>query len=125
VKFLAQKDAESTIDMPSAMKEVAFMVHKFMFNGILSNASKRRKAFDPGGGQIHLRGIKHQQQKSEFQETFPPNIDAELDKAFDHLFVNSDHPIKQVMRFYQHFVYIHPFYDGNDRIGWVIVLTYL
>lgn len=31
----------------------------------------------------------------------------------------------ETMRFYQHFVYVHPFYDGNGRIGRIIVSIYL
>lgn len=34
-------------------------------------------------------------------------------------------PIENAIRFYQHFVYIHPFYDANGRIGRAIVSVYL
>jgi fido (protein-threonine AMPylation protein) len=110
---------------PSNLKKFAFGVHRFLFNNILSNAGEVRKSSDPNGGHIYFGGAKHQHHKQQFQGTLPSKINAELDVAFAHLTANTDEPIRQAMRFYQHFVYIHPFYDGNGRIGRVIVSTYL
>jgi fido (protein-threonine AMPylation protein) len=109
----------------SNMKELSFSVHRFMFNSILSNAGEMRKSSDPKDGHIYFGETKHQGHKQQFQGTPPSRINAELDTAFAHLISNADKPIRQAMRFFQHFVYIHPFYDGNGRIGRVIVSTYL
>jgi fido (protein-threonine AMPylation protein) len=109
----------------SIMKRFAFGVHWFMFNNVLSNAGEIRKDSDPNGGMIYFGGAKNQQRKQEFHGTLPSRIDAKLDEAFAHLSWDTDQPIRQAMRFYQQFVYIHPFYDGNGRIGRVIISTYL
>ena len=117
------------LDLPENLSDIlkqrAFLIHKFLFKDILSNAGERRKSFDPEDGTIGFGGTKHQRQRMRFKGTNPPKIDKELDKAFSHLVLEPEDPIENAMRFYQHFVYIHPFYDANGRIGRVIVSTYL
>jgi Fic family protein len=120
-----QKESEYADVNPSNMKEFAFWVHRFLFNDILSNAGETRKSSDPNNGHIYFGGTKHQGHKQQFQGMPPQKIIAELDDAFAHLTSNTDAPVRQAMRFYQHFVYIHPFYDGNGRIGRVIFSIYL
>ena len=112
-------------NLPDILKQRAFLIHKFLFNDILSNAGETRKSSDPGGGIIGFGGTKHQRQRMRFKGTGPSKIDKELDEAFSHLVLEPEDPIDKAMRFYQHFVYIHPFYDANGRIGRVIVSTYL
>ncbi len=112
-------------DYPSIFKERAYVFHRYLFIGIVSNAGMVRKASDPKGGRIGFGGIKHQQQRAEFKGASPSKIDNELDKAFSHLVENPEDPVEQALRFYQQFVYIHPFYDANGRIGRVIVSIYL
>lgn len=117
------------LDLPENLSDIlkqrAFLIHKFLYNDILSNAGKTRKSSDPGGGVIGFGGTKHQRQRMRFKGTSPSKIDDELDIAFSHLVLEPKDPIDKAMRFYQHFVYIHPFYDANGRIGRVIVSTYL
>ncbi|MFH5884097.1 Fic family protein [Halalkalibaculum sp. DA3122] len=60
-----------------------------------------------------------------FKGTSSSKIDEKLDMAFSHLVIDPGDPIENAMRFYQRFVYIHPSYDANGRIGRVIVSTYL
>jgi Fic family protein len=125
---LAHKYWSSSIsraEIPVRLKQLAHDIHGFLFYGILSNAGQVRKKIDLEDGRIEFGGTRHQQQRSEFVGTAPAQIDSELDEAFSHLIQNPDDPIEQAMRFYQHFVYIHPFYDANGRIGRIIVSIYL
>ena len=119
------KELDLSQNLPEILKQRAFLIHKFLFKDILSNAGERRRSSDPEDGTIGFGGAKHQRQRMRFKGTNPPKIDKELDKAFSHLDLESEDPIENAMRFYQHFVYIHPFYDANGRIGRVIVSTYL
>lgn len=100
-------------------------LHKFLFKGILSNAGEFRKASDPNGGTIGFGGTKRQGRQSKFKGAAPSKIEDELEKALSNLGYETENPIDNALRFYQHFVYIHPFYDANGRIGRAIVSIYL
>jgi len=119
------KELDLPQNLSDILKQRAFLIHKFLFKDILSNAGEPRKSSDPGGGTIGFGGTKHQRQRMRFKGTSPSKIDEELDEAVFHLVLEPEDPIESALRFYQHFVYIHPFYDANGRIGRVIVSTYL
>ncbi|HLR26677.1 MAG TPA: Fic family protein [Fodinibius sp.] len=119
------KELDLSQRLPDILKHRAFQIHRFLFKDILSNAGEIRKSSDPDGGTIGFGGTKHQRQRMKFKGTKPSKINEELEVAFTHLVLDPTDPIENVMRFYQHFVYIHPFYDANGRIGRVIVSTYL
>lgn len=122
---LAKQYQKLDSNLPVRLKELAYAIHGFLFISILSNAGEVRKKTDPKGGRIGFGGSRHQQQRSKFAGTTPSKITTELDNAFSHLVYNPGDPIENAMRFYQHFVYIHPFYDGNGRVGRIIVSIYL
>lgn len=124
-EILISESNSQDLEFQILLYEFALRTHSFLFDEILSNAGEFRKSSDPGGGGIHFGGQRHQQHRSRFVGSVPNNIESELSKAFAHLVRDSDKPLEQALRFYQHFVKIHPFYDANGRIGRVIVSVYL
>lgn len=108
-----------------ALKSRVSALHEYLYNGILGNAGEFRKSSDPGNGYIGFGGPRHQRQRPQFRGVTPSKISNELDKALIHLDYETNHPIGSALRFYQHFVYIHPLYDANGRIGRVMVSTFL
>jgi len=112
-------------ELPVRLKRLAYVIHYYMFDNILSNAGQVRNKTDPKDGRVGFGGTRHQQQRSEFTGTNPSKIESELEDAFSHLVYQPNDAIENAMRFYQHFVYVHPFYDGNGRIGRIIVSIYL
>lgn len=113
------------IDRVSTFKLRVSMIHEYLFRDILKNAGEFRKVSDPNAGSIGFGGLKHQGQQSKFKGTPPSKIEDELHKALSNLDYEAENPIGNALRFYQHFVWIHPFYDANGRIGRVIVSVYL
>ena len=71
-------------------------------------------------------GVKAQKHTHTFEGYHPDNIESEVIAAFEHLSGgNSDDCVDRVIRFYQKFVRIHPFYDANGRIARIITNIYL
>ncbi len=54
----------------------------------------------------------------------PELIEHEVKQAMSYLLLN-ENPIENAVRFYQHFVFTHPFYDANGRIARLISNLYL
>ncbi len=94
-------------------------MHRYLFQGILSNAGLSRNEKDPKQGLI-LFGPRQQ-----FKGYSPHKITSGVKEACSFLFQNSSNPVSSVVRFYQLFVYVHPFYDVNGRIGRFITNIYL
>jgi fido (protein-threonine AMPylation protein) len=119
------KQHSSDTDYAFIFKAYVSALHKFLFKDILSNAGEFRKASDPKGGTIGFGGTKHQGRQSKFKGTAPSRIEDGLESALSNLDYDAENPVDNALRFYQHFVYIHPFYDANGRIGRAIVSIYL
>ena len=109
---------------PRFFEYFAKMIHKYLYENILINAGEYRKAEDPGGGIILFGGSKQRSMESRFKGVPADKVEEELAKAFSWL-GKSGNPVKNVLHFYQHYIYIHPFYDANGRIARIIMIIYL
>ncbi|WP_339136985.1 MAG: Fic family protein [Candidatus Electrothrix sp. GW3-4] len=95
------------------------ILHYYLFEDIFANAGSYRQSQDPNNGLV-LFGSRQQ-----FQGTPPGGIKAEVQGAISHLIPRTEVPVYQAVKFYQHFVQIHPFYDANGRIGRFLLEIYL
>lgn len=114
-------------------KEYSFMIHpmvlishEFLFNNIFNNAGRIRRSTDKGGGFVGFGGPDPRcSNKIKFFGSPTDKIEEGLEKAYLCLDINSDNPLKNALIFYQKFVKVHPFYDGNGRIARFVVNFYL
>lgn len=83
------------------------LAHKFLMKNLLQNAGKYRQSNVGVGGKD---GVTH--------VAPPPNIVPELmGDLFDWLKSSDEHPLIKSCVFHYEFEFIHPFNDGNGRIG--------
>jgi Fic family protein len=101
-------------------QEVPAELHKQLFDGILSNAGVYRKITDPNKGEVFFGPSTNQ-----FAGAEPGTIERMLRQNISTLILHPDDPVAVAAKFYQRFVYIHPFNDGNGRIARFIVEVYL
>lgn len=94
-------------------------IHRYLFRDILSNAGMFRNYRDLEGGRIFFGP------SQKFQGTPPLRIVDGVKEACSYLGRSVSDPISAVVRFYQLFVLVHPFYDANGRIGRFITSVYL
>ncbi len=110
---------------PKYFYYLMFMSHRFLFSKILNNAGQFRKSLDPNGGKIGFGGLDYRI-ISNFRFSGSPcdKIENDLIKCFAVLIKNPIDPLFNSVEFYRRFVKIHPFYDGNGRIGRFIISVY-
>jgi len=94
-------------------------LHEYLFQGLLSNAGQFRKSTDQGGGRVYFGPSQR------FQGVPPEEIAQGVMRACGHLSKESQAPLLSVTKFYQQFVFVHPYYDANGRIARFIMDTYL
>ncbi|MCB0749175.1 MAG: Fic family protein [Ignavibacteriae bacterium] len=100
--------------------------HELLFKDILKNAGSYRKSSDPKDGYVGFGGESRRRVGShKFSGSNPKVIKKDLASTFVLLDKNSKQPVKDALEFYRRFVYIHPFYDANGRIGRLILSIYL
>lgn len=100
-------------------------LHLFLYDAILSNAGNYRLSSDPQGGLINFGGQKRNEALPKYQGSSPSNIKSDVQKSLSYLVGETADPIESALRFYQAFVRCHPYYDGNGRIGRLIVTLFL
>ena len=91
---------------PSTLNDL-LLAHKFMMSGILNNAGSFR---NENVGIYGKNGISH---------VAPPpyRVHELMHELFDWLKVTKEHPLIVSSIFHYEFEFIHPFSDGNGRIG--------
>lgn len=100
--------------------------HRFMFDGVVSINGMFRKIDQPNDGRVYFGGQDTREIKPMFTGSKPEEITIGLEEAFKFLIdEGNDEPLNNALRFYQRFVYVHPFYDGNGRVARLIVNLFL
>lgn len=121
----AEDFAEALKELPDKavyefFRKIPVELHKQLFGGILNNAGEYRKATDPNNGEVFFGPSTNQ-----FAGADPGMIDSMLRQNISSLTLSPPDPVYVAARFYQRFVYIHPFNDGNGRIARFIAEVYL
>ena len=111
---------------PLHLYNLSIVLHKYLFDEILSNAGEFRKITDPFNGLVGFGG-NHRRMPGNFtfNGTNPLLIRNDLVKTFQLLTITQTDPVRTSLEFYRQFVKVHPFYDANGRIGRFIVSAYL
>jgi len=100
--------------------------HRYLFSDIIGNAGEFRKAMDPNAGFVaYGREMTRNPSTAQFTGSAPSSIENDLSEAYQLLKLEEIDPICASMRFYQRFVRIHPFYDGNGRVARILITLYL
>jgi len=118
-QFAASLAPLNDTEFSERMHSLPWKMHHYLFRDILSNAGLYRNHRDPEEGCIYFGP------NQQFKGSSPYKITSGVNEACSHLTRNSSNPISRVVKFYQVFVYVHPFYDANGRIGRFITDIYL
>jgi Fic family protein len=101
-------------------------IHQYLYQDILSNAGEYRKITDPGNGTVYFGGQDAQTAYGHrYQGCVPTDIHQSVLNCLEVLQAKNELPVINSAIFYQQFVYIHPFYDANGRIGRLLIDAYL
>ncbi|NBC64489.1 MAG: hypothetical protein GVY07_02345 [Bacteroidetes bacterium] len=100
-------------------------LHQFMYKDLYTFAGQYRKSDDPNLGNIYFGRQHAHQRRPKFSGDPPDLIEKEVFVAVSNLRKWVRDPVYKTVRFYQKFVNVHPFYDGNGRIARLIANSYL
>lgn len=114
----------------SFTSEVCFKLchffHYEIFKDITSAAGEFRKFTDSKEGSVYFGGVLQTELRPQFSGSKPKDIEEDLTEAFAFLFKSKeDSAVENALKFYQKFVFTHPFYDGNGRVARLFVNLYL
>ncbi len=94
-------------------------LHAYLYKDILANAGSYRQASEKNNGVVFFgRGQK-------FRGSSPSKIALEVNDLFSTFSIDDPQPVYTIVKFYQQFVRVHPFYDANGRVGRFIASIYL
>lgn len=99
--------------------------HKFIYDDLFTFAGRYRNVTDPHGGNIYFGKQLAHRRKPKFTGYKPDMISKGVSESVIFLKKKPEDPLYAAARFYQKFVNVHPFYDGNGRIGRLIASIYL
>lgn len=130
--FVEQIRLNSTaFSLEEILPDLPLILHRIIFNGILGNAGCYRSSHDKYEGRVEF-GLPAKKlsdeadsSNSRFSGIDSALIEENVGIAIQQLAFDGSDPIDNAARFYQQFVRIHPFYDGNGRVSRFIVESYL
>lgn len=107
-------------------EQFASVIHKFIYDDLYTFAGEFRLKADPGDGNIYFGKQDAHKRAPQFEGDSPEKITHGVREAMNFIIANIDErPLMNAIRFYQKFVNVHPFYDGNGRIARLIANAYL
>lgn len=116
----------ATADKQRKYFQLPLILHGLMFRELFTFAGKYRRFQDPGNGLIFFGKTKANKRSPEFEGSKPDDIENGVYESIELLLEYERHdPIKAVTFFYQKFIKVHPFYDGNGRIARLISNIFL
>ncbi len=124
-KYGRDENGSVASDLDRVLHQIALALHEYLYQGILSNAGRYRKATDPGGGTVFFGGKRPGRRTMKFKGSPPADIEDDLRHTFRVLSDDSVDPPSASIEFYMRFNRVHPFYDANGRVSRLIVSIYL
>jgi fido (protein-threonine AMPylation protein) len=101
-------------------------LHFYMYEGLFTFAGHFRNINDLHNGRVYFGKQHAQQLRPKFEGHPPDKIEAGVSEATQYLLKHHQKaPVLAAVRFYQKFVNVHPFYDGNGRIARLIANIFL
>ena len=97
------------------------LVHLNLFRDVLSNAGQFRQSSDKLQGVVYFGGQDKRTGLPKFRGVNTSDIQLKLFEAIDYHLSDTDSTLVKSVRFYAQFVRIHPFHDGNGRVGRIIL----
>lgn len=125
------RNQDISLSLEELLPYLPRILHQQMFSNILSNAGCYRESLDALKGRVEFGfptkkiNDKAESSNSRFNAVSPNEIEKGVGNAIKKLAFDGSDPISNSAEFYQRFVRVHPFYDGNGRIGRYIVEAYL
>jgi len=97
------------------------LLHRLLFFDMLSNAGEFRNSNDALQGKVYFGGTDSRSGRPKFEGVLPSQIEGDILKVTDFILNSQIEPRIKAVRFYAQFVRIHPFHDGNGRVGRIIL----
>jgi len=124
--FKENQELHSYFSNPNYWYKLILFLHYHIFNGVYTNNGSFRKNIDPNYGKVSFGKQSNREIKMQFDGTIPNEIEAKIEDICIKFTNNQiESKLDRVIRFYQQFVKIHPFYDGNGRVGRIITNHFL
>ena len=126
IKNAVDKLKKSPIKIGLIFEELPTIIHQLLCQDIFSNGGEFRKCSDPNEGNVYFGPSKHRGIRiEEFIGCHPDKIKEKINRISVFIKKEDNNPILSVSKYYHNFVYIHPFYDLNGRIGRLLSSIYL